>query len=116
MLFFMWTQGWRPGGTGGTVPSKFEVGGTAHALVPPIFREVVLSDVCERMNRVKNGLIKEFFFEIVSYRTGMHIAQPAARGPDPAPEGVVSGPRSRLKKHKKLVLNDGDFMNEFKLH
>ena len=27
--------------------------GTAHALVPPIFREVVLSDVCERMNRVK---------------------------------------------------------------
>jgi len=24
-------------------------------------------------------------------------AQPVARGPDPAPEGVLSGPRSRLK-------------------
>src|SRR6218665_2986494 len=33
----------------------------------PIFREVVLSDVCERMNRVKNCLIKEFFSEIVPW-------------------------------------------------
>jgi len=39
----------------------------AHALVPPIFKEVVLSDVCERMNRVKNCLIKEFFSEIVVF-------------------------------------------------
>src|SRR6218665_908108 len=44
----------RPRGTGGRSPQKFEVG-TAHALVPPIFREVVLSDVCESINRVKNG-------------------------------------------------------------
>src|SRR6218665_2871830 len=43
---YTWAETW---GTGGTVPPKFEVGGTAHALVPPIFREVVLSDVCERM-------------------------------------------------------------------
>src|SRR6218665_614406 len=46
------------GGTGGTVPPKFEVG--AHALVSPIFREVVLSDARESTNRVKNGgAIKE---------------------------------------------------------
>ena len=43
-------------------------------------------------------------------------AKPAVRRPDPAPEGVLSGPRSRLKKYKKLLLNDGDFINEFKLH
>ena len=42
-------------------------------------------------------------------------AQPAARGSDPAPEGVLSGPRSRLK-YKKYLLHDGDFRNEFKLH
>ena len=30
-------QGRRPRGTGGTVPPKFEVRGTAHPLVPPIF-------------------------------------------------------------------------------
>jgi len=42
-------------------------------------------------------------------------AQPAARGPDPASEGVLSGPQSTLK-YKKLLLIDGDFMNEFKLH
>ena len=34
---------------------------------PPIFREVVLSDARERMNRAKNGLIKEFFSEIVVF-------------------------------------------------
>src|SRR6218665_560481 len=39
----------------------------AHALVPPIFREVVLSDARESTNRVKNGLIKEFFSEIVVF-------------------------------------------------
>jgi len=32
------------------------------------------------------------------------------------PERVISGPRSRLKIFKKLLLNDWDFMNEFKLH
>ena len=54
-------QGRRPGGT---VPPKFEVGGRPMHWSPPIFREVALSDMCERMNRVKNCLIKEFFFEI----------------------------------------------------
>src|SRR6218665_1761924 len=39
----------------GTVPPKFDVG-KAHALVPPIIREVVLSDACESINRVKNGV------------------------------------------------------------
>ena len=60
-------QGRRPGGTGGDGAPQNLRWGTAHALVPPIFREVVLSDVCERMNRVKNGLIKEFFSEIVVF-------------------------------------------------
>ena len=41
-------------------------------------------------------------------------AQPAARWPDPAPERVLSGPRSRLKKYKKRFLSAGDFMNELK--
>ena len=41
-------------------------------------------------------------------------AQPAALGPDPAPEGVLSCPRSRLKK--KRLLNEEDFINEFKHH
>jgi len=34
---------------------------------PPIFRQVMLSDARERMNRVKDGLIKEFFYEIVFF-------------------------------------------------
>jgi len=51
---------------GGTVPPKFEVG-DGPCIGPPIFREVVLLDVCERMNRVKIGFIKEFFFEIVVF-------------------------------------------------
>ena len=42
-------------------------------------------------------------------------AQPAARGTDPTPERVISGPRSRLKI-QELLVNGGDFMNEFKLH
>jgi len=36
----------------GTVPQNLRWG-TAHALVPPIFREVVLSDACESINIVK---------------------------------------------------------------
>ena len=44
------------GGLEGRPPKKFEVGGTAHALVPPIFREVVLSDARESTNRVKKGV------------------------------------------------------------
>ena len=69
------------GGDWGDGPPKFEVG-TAHALVPPIFRKVVLSDARERMNRAKNGLIMEFFSEIVvflvvkgSYMTFYHSKQ-----------------------------------------
>jgi len=41
-------------GDWGDGPQKFEVEGTAHALVPPIFWEVVLWDGRERSNRVKN--------------------------------------------------------------
>src|SRR6218665_2360329 len=36
------------------------------------------------------------------------------RGPDPAPERVSSGPRSRLKTYRKLLMKDQDFMNECK--
>ena len=37
-----------------------------HPSPPPIFREVVLSDSRESTNRVKKGVVKEFFFsEIV---------------------------------------------------
>jgi len=48
------------------------------------------------------------------YQTIMYNrnAQPAASGPDLAPEGVLSGPRGQVKKYKKCLLNDGDFMNE----
>ena len=42
-------------------------------------------------------------------------AKPAARGSDPAPERVTSDPQSNLKKYKKLLLNDEDFMNKFKV-
>ena len=56
------------GGLGGRSPPKFAVGdGPCIGPPPQIFREVVLSDVCERMNRVKNCLIKEFFSEIVVF-------------------------------------------------
>ena len=37
----------RPKGDWGDGPPKFDVGGTAHASVPPIFGEVVLLEVCE---------------------------------------------------------------------
>ena len=60
------TRGGDLGVTGGTVPQKFEVG-TAHASVPPIFWEVVLSDARESTNRVKKSVIKEFFSEIVVF-------------------------------------------------
>src|SRR6218665_994761 len=46
-------QGRRPGGTGGTAPQNLRWGGRPMHWSPPIFREVVLSDVCERTNRVK---------------------------------------------------------------
>ena len=59
-------QGRRPRGTGGTVPPKFEVG-DGPCIGPPIFREVVLSDARESKNRVKKGLIKEFFSEIMVF-------------------------------------------------
>ena len=59
-------QGRRPRGDWGDGPQKIWDGGTAHALVPPIFREVVLSDARET-NRVKNGLTKELFSEIVAF-------------------------------------------------
>jgi len=67
------TQGRRPGG--GTVPPKFEVGDGPCIGPPPIFREVVLSDARERMIRAKNGLIKEFFSEIVVFlvEKGSHM-------------------------------------------
>jgi len=38
------------GGLGETVSQKFEVGGTAHASVPPIFGEVVLSQARTEKN------------------------------------------------------------------
>src|SRR6218665_1850305 len=50
-----------------------DLGGTAHILVPPIFLEVVLSDVRESMNRVKNCvfLVRKWsytIFNIVNIR------------------------------------------------
>ena len=51
-------QGRRPWGTGGTVsPKKIWGGGTANALVPPIFKKVVLSDARESTNRVKKMVL-----------------------------------------------------------
>src|SRR6218665_1697935 len=56
-------QGRRPRrGTGGTVPPKFLGGGTAHAMVPPIFREVVLSDARESTNRVNKWCCQGILF------------------------------------------------------
>jgi len=48
----------------------------------------------------------------------MHVLDQGctARGPDPAPEHVVSSPRNRLQKYKKLLLNNKDFMNELKFY
>src|SRR6218665_606162 len=43
------------GGLGGRSPQNLRWG-TAHALVPLIFREVLLSDARESMNRVKKGV------------------------------------------------------------
>ena len=40
----------------GDGPKKFEVG-KAHASVPPIFGEVVLSDVCESTNTLKKVIL-----------------------------------------------------------
>ena len=42
---------------------------------------------------------------------GMHNPQLVARGAGTGPEEVISGPRSRLKCRKVLLI-DGDFMNE----
>jgi len=39
--------------------------------------------------------------------------RPAAHGPDPAPERVVSPHQDKM--YKKLLVNDGVFMNEFKI-
>ena len=43
-------------------------------------------------------------------------AQPAVHGPDPARERVISSPQSNLKKYKKWLQNDGDFMNKIELY
>jgi len=50
------TMGGDLGGDWGTTP-KFEVGHPS----TPIFREVVLLDVCESTNRVKKVVMKECF-------------------------------------------------------
>ena len=63
----MCEQGRRPRGEWGDGPPQNLRWGTAHALVPSIFREVVLSDARESTNRVKKGLTKEFFSEIVGF-------------------------------------------------
>ena len=42
------------GGLGVGSPPNFEVVGTAHAFVPPVFGEVVLWDVLERTKYLKN--------------------------------------------------------------
>ena len=68
------SQGRRPRGDWGDGPPQNFRWGTAHALVPPpIFWEVVLSDVRESMNRVKNGgfLVRKWSyttFNIVNIR------------------------------------------------
>ena len=54
----MSTRGGDLGGTWGTVPQNLRWG-TAHALVPPIFREAVLSDARESMNRVKKVFVRK---------------------------------------------------------
>ena len=50
------------GGDWGTVSPKFEVG-DGPCIGPPIFREVVLSDARESMNRVKKVLKRCFSCE-----------------------------------------------------
>src|SRR6218665_2296080 len=56
----------------------------------------------------------------VPHNVFMHNPRPASRIRPlsvfyPAPERVLSGPRSRLKKYCKLLLKEGDFMHEFNL-
>ena len=38
------------------------------------------------------------------------------RGPYPASECVIYPTPGAVKKYKELLLNDGDFMNEFKFN
>jgi len=57
----------RPRGELGERSSQILRWGMAHAFVPPIFREVVLSDARESTNRVKKDVIKELFCEIGSF-------------------------------------------------
>ena len=37
-------------------------------------------------------------------------------GPGISPERVLKRPSQQVKKYKKLLMNDTDFINEFKLH
>jgi len=65
----------------------------------------------------------EIWFQISALAAGFEPRTSQSNGrqrhrtpKDPAIERVISGPRSRLKNTRNLLLNDGDFMNEFKLH
>src|SRR6218665_3552726 len=55
------------GRMGGRSLQKCEMGGRPMHPSPPIFREVVLSEARESTNRVKKGVVKEFFSEIVIF-------------------------------------------------
>jgi len=55
MEFGLMKAGAETWGAGGRFPQSLKWG-TAHAFVPPIFWEVVLSDVREIMKRVKKGV------------------------------------------------------------
>ena len=48
--------------------------------------------------------------QLWTFSSGMHNSRAVS-----SVQGVMSGPRSGLKKYKKFLLNDGYFMNEFKL-
>ena len=67
VLCYCINHGVWPRGDWGDGPPKVWGGGTAHASVLPIFWEVVLSDARESTNRVKKGVIKKFFSEIVVF-------------------------------------------------
>jgi len=56
------TRGGDLGGTGGQSPPKFEVRGMAHALVPPIFREVMFVGCVRKYEQSKKRSYQGILF------------------------------------------------------
>jgi len=74
-------------------------GGDGPCIRPPIFWEVVLSDARESTNRVKEGVVKEFFSEIVVVlvRKGSYR---------PTTFNIVKEPAWSKKRHSEILVRE----------